>query len=293
MKKFEYSESHFSSAEQKRQELEAGKQDDYDLPEFTKEVPSTSSKTESGDMVSIRYSWRTAQSPSLKVKKIDYRKGESLEDFYKTNARDGADTICVKHNNAVYILRKTTSEVAQALYRASAKIKAAVEGIVGFLKSLAGNDYVISRVEDGAWSFDWRVARENVNYVELENLDDEHKARLTDMIIEGISNLHSNNLIIGRFSLNNILLHAKGMTISDLRKMRASRRRSFLVDEFRNIMQYLFAIGLVDKGDIYGAVATYCTVNGDGCKDWYQEKTGKTPVDELDMTCTIEKEIYQ
>ncbi|HID72644.1 TPA: hypothetical protein EYP38_01770 [Candidatus Micrarchaeota archaeon] len=292
MKKFEYSESYFSTPADKLQEIELGKHDDYDLPEFSKEVPSASSKSEKGDTVTVRYSWRNKESPSLKVRNIEYSREEPLEDFYKTNARDGADTICVKHNNAVYILRKTSREVAQALYRASSKISAAVERIVGWLRSLAGNDYAISKVEDDAWSFDPRVAREHVNHVELESLDEGHKDRLCDMIIEKIADMHANNLIIGRFTLNNLLFYGNDIRLSDLRKMRVSRRKSFVVDEFKNIIQYLFAIGLMDKGDIYSAVAAYATMNEDSCNDWYQSRKGSRPADELELTCEIEKEIY-
>jgi len=292
MKKFEYSESYFSSESDKLHELESGKHDDYDLPEFSKEVPSSSNKKENGDSVSVKYSWRNSESPSLKVKDIEYRAGESLDNFYKTNARDGADTICFRNNNSVYILRKTTREIAQALYHASKKIVAAVEGIVGFLKSLAGNDYVISKIEDDAWSFDWRIGREHVNYVELENLDEGHKNKLCDMIIEKIAELHSNNLIIGRFTLNNLLLYMDKIKFSDLRKMRVSRRRSFVVDEFKNIMQYLYAIGLVDKGDIYGAVATYAVANENSCNEWYQSKTGKKAEHSVEVADMIEREIY-
>lgn len=290
MKRFEYSKGYHS--DDKLQEIAQGKLEEYDLPEFAKEVPASSSRRESGGTVTIEYAWKGAESPSLKAKRLDFSESEPLENFYKANARDGVDTVCVKHNGHVYILRKTMHEVALALYRASSKLKGALERIVGYLRTLAGNEYVIARVDGDCWSFDRRVAREHISFLELEQLGESGRERLRDMIIEGISGLHAGNLIIGRFTLNNLIVMKDGLVLSDLRKLRVSRKRSLVVDEFKNIMQYLFAIGLSGKRDAYTAVATYAAINEESCNEWYEGKAGRKPKDSLEMADLLEKEIY-
>ena len=292
MKKTEYAESHRGGEEERQQMIDAGKQNDYELPEFTKEVPLSSRKHEHGENVTVEYEWKKSTSPSIKVKRIDFRKNQELSDLYRVLARDGADSICFVHNNVTYIMRKTAREIAMALYNAYGKIKGAVENIVGYLRTVLDNDYVISRVKDESWTFDRRIARGNVNYVDVDTLDDKSKRRLCEMVTEKIAELHANSLIIGRFTLNNILLGVNDMRFTDLRKLRVSRRKSFVIDEFKGILQYLFAVGIASRDDIYCSIAYYAAQNEKSCNEWYHDKIGKKPADELDVVTTIEDDVY-
>jgi hypothetical protein len=290
MKKTEFAFIH--EAGDRQQSLDAGKHDDYELPEFTREVPLSSRKRESGDTVSVEYDWKDSKSQSVRVKKIDFRKGEDLSDLYRIAARDGADSICFRHNNHTYILRKTVREIAQALYNAYGKIKGALENVVGYLRTAIGSDYVISKVEQESWAFDRRIAKGGVHYVEVDALDKKGRGRLVEMITERIADLHASNLIIGRFTLNNILLGSDDMRFTDLRKLRVSRRRSFVIDEFRSILQYLFAVGLATKEDIYCSIAYYAARNEEGCREWFQDRTGRKASDQLDIVGRIEEDVY-
>ena len=272
--------------------IDAGKHDDYVLPEFTKEVPTSSRKRETGDTATIEYDWKSTSSEMLRVKRIDYRSGTDLSGLYRVAARDGADSITFRHDNTTYILRKTVREIAQALYNAYGKIKGSIENIVGFIRTALGNDYVISKVDHEAWAFDRRIAKGDIHFANVDSLDRRSKSRLVEMIYEKIADLHASNLILGRFSLNNILLSDKDLTFTDLRKLRVSRRRSFVIDEFKSVLQYLFAIGLATREDIYAAIAYYTAENEEGCSEWYQDRIGRKPSDQLDIVGRIEQEVY-
>ncbi len=292
MKKTEYSELHVPDASERLTVLEAGKCEDEQLPEFTKEVPISSKKKESKDMVTVEYGWKKSNSPSIRIKKMEYRTGESLSGLYRIAARDGADSISFVHQNTTYILRKTVKEIAQAIYNAYGKIKGALENIVGFLRTELGTDYVISKVESESWAFDSRISKGGVHYVDVDGLDRESKSRLVSLVTEKISALHSDNLIIGRFTLNNILLGENDMKLTDLRRMRASRKRSYVIDEFKSILQYLFSLEIASREDVYVSLACYAAENEKSCNEWYQSKTGNKPSDELDIVTKLEEEIY-
>jgi hypothetical protein len=292
MKKTEYAITQ-GAEEALHTTIDSSKLDDYELPVFSKEVPSASRRSVSGETVHVEYEWKDGKSEAVRVKHIDFRKSEDdLTDVYKVSARDGADSICFKHSNTTYIMRKTVKEVAQALYNAYGKVKGALENIVGFLKTMNDNFYVISKAERDSWSFDRRIAKHGISYVEVDSLDRRGKARLTEMITEAMAGLHSSNLIIGRFTLNNVLLHGNEMKLTDLRKLRVSRRRPFVIEEFKSLLQYLFAIGVANREDVYAAIAYYSSQNEAGCNEWYQEKTGKKPADALDVVGKIEEEVY-
>lgn len=293
MKKTEYAEPRNKGPEERQQMLDAGKRDESSLPDFSRQVPGSTKVSEHGDTVHVEYHWEdTSPSEIMKVMKLDYRKGEELEGLYRIGARDGADSICFTHNNTTYIMRKTLKEIAMALYNAHGRIKGALENIVGFLKSVLGNVYVIAKVEGEAWSFDKRVSKGNVNYVDVDALAKKNKSRLAEMITEKLSELHSGNMIIGRFSLNNVIMNKEDMGFTDLRRLRVSRRKSFVIEEFKNVMQYLFAIGFASREDIYCSIAYYAQRNEENCNEWYKEKSGKKADDVLDVVSKIEEEIY-
>ena len=277
---------------EKQHALEVGKNEDYGLPEFTKEVPKTSKRSESEGSVTVEYEWEQVSSPSIKISRIDYRPGENLEGLYRINARDGADSISFRYNGATYILRKTMREVARAIYNAYGKIHGAIENIVGYLRTVSGSDYTIAKVEHESWVFDKRIARDGINHVEVDDLDRKSRTKLIEMITEKIAELHSNNLIIGRFTLNNILFGKEDMRFTDLRRLRVSRKRSYVIDEFKAILQYLYGVGIASKEDIYVSVATYAAANERSCNEWYEQKTGKQPEDQIDLVDKIEEEIY-
>ncbi|HSB46788.1 MAG TPA: hypothetical protein VLD37_02155 [Candidatus Bilamarchaeum sp.] len=278
--------------EDKLHSIDAGKHDDYVLPEFTREVPLSSRKKESGDTVSVEYDWKASKAETIRVKRISYRKEDDLSGLYRIAARDGADSISFRYNNATYILRKTVREIAEALYNAYGKIKGALENIVGFLRTEMGSEYVVAKVEKDSWAFDRRIAKAGINYVDVDGLERKSKSRLVEMITEKLSDLHKSNLIIGRFTLNNILLGENDVRFTDLRKLRVSRKRAYVIDEFKSVLQYLFAIGLASRDDIYCSIAYYTANNEEGCTEWYSDQTGRKPADQLDVVSRIEEGVY-
>jgi hypothetical protein len=291
MKKCGYKDNHFPSTGEKQEEIDGAKHEDVTLPLFSKEVPVSSRRYEAGENVVVEYSWKKTKSPSIKIKKLVYRKEENLGNLHRIHRKDGCDRLSIVLNGKTYILRKTLGTIAEALYRASSKIRASLEEIVGYLQTIFGNYYVISAVEDGAWSFDREVAFGGISYMELENLKTPHKKRLLDLIVEKLSELHSENLMLGRFSLRNILISNNGLTFTDLRNMRVSRKKSLLVSEFKNVMKYLASVGIMGREDVDCAVAYYSSENEQSCREWYSENFRKEPSDGMEIATKMERDI--
>ncbi len=289
MKKTEYAGR--MSETEGRQLIESSKHDETVLPEFSREVPVSSKKAEKDGNVLIDYKWKKTAGPSVYVRRICYRDGEELDNLYRIAARDGTDSFSFVHNSTVYIIRKTWREVALALYNAYGRIKGVIENIVGYLKTELGNFYIISRIEGRNWSFDRRISRNGISYLDVDSLDNENRSKLVELITEKIAALHCNNLIIGSFSLNNLLISEDDLKFTDLRKLRVSRKKSFVIDEFKNIMQYLLATGIAKKEDICCSVVYYAAENEDRCREWCREN--KSSEGELsDVAEEIESDIF-
>jgi hypothetical protein len=292
MKKIEYNELHIPTAGDKQVELDSSKRDETGLPPFSKEVPVSSRQSAHGDSITVENSWKESKSDRIRAREITFRKSESLSDIHMINARDGVDTVSVRHAGSTYILRKTTKEIAMAIFNAYSHVQSGLENVVGWLKTVLGNAYVISKPEHCSWSFDRRLVRhDNLNYVDPDCLDESQKKSLCDMIIQNIAALHSRRLVLGGFTLNSVLLTNDGVQFTDLRGLRAARKRSFCVEEFKTIVEYLFALGLMKREDMYLAIATYNAANEEGCEEWYAEKSGKAAKDELEIADMLESEI--
>jgi len=291
MKKTEYSEVVVKNPEDRQLELDSGKKDDSTLPQFSKEVPLSTKKRDSGNSTIVEHNWKNSNCESIRVKEITFMKGEQLDTVYMINARDGVDSASLVHNNHVYIFRKTTKEVAKAICTLCSNAKDGIETVVGWLASVLGNYYMISKVDKVSWSFDKRFAK-NLNYSNPDSLNGPQKKALCDMVIQNIANLHSKGMVLGHFTLNSVLLMNDDIRFTDLRGLRPARKLSYGVEEFKAMMQYLFALGMVKPEDRYCTIAMYNVLNEQGCRQWYEEKVGKKAKETLEITTCMESDVY-
>ncbi len=292
MKKTGYAAAKVTPSLEEEKKHDYEKAEDSELPEFSKEVPVSSTKEEEPDGIQIEYEWKESDSQSIKVRRIKFRKNEDLEGLHRIAATDGVDSISFKHNNRTYILRRTMGEVSHALFNVYGKISGIVEDVVGYLRTVLGNEYVITRVSSECWAFDKRIAKGNIRYTDIDSLDQKSKCKLVEMIAEKITELHSRSLIIGRFTLNNVLFCKSDMKLSDLRGLRMSRKKAYLIEEFKSILQYLFTLNVATREDVYAAIAYYTAKNEGAAIEWYGEKTGEKTNDPFDAAEKIEEEIY-
>ncbi|MFA6530335.1 MAG: hypothetical protein WCT31_01285 [Candidatus Micrarchaeia archaeon] len=296
---YEHYEQPVRSEKQKqsdlRKDLQSEKEDDGKMPVFSKEFPIQAKKKEEPDGISIEYHWKPQDGPAeidyMKVHQIKFRQGENLEYLPKINARDGLDSISISHLGITYFLRKTSEEVAIALYNAAMKITGSIESIVGYLRTTLGNFYIISSIERGSWVFDKKLKGEQVNLADVSKLDGNHRERLTEMAVEKLANLHKQRLVLGKFGLENILITTKELLFTDLRKMRVSRKSSLFVNEFLGALRYLMAKGIARKCDAIHATMAYSVGMKDACDSWYLERNGKRAVDEMELFERMEKEL--
>ncbi len=275
--KTDYLELHIAEEAEKKISEELVKTEDSTLPDFVKDIPISVKKSISGESMSVNYSWSKTSNDYIKIKSIEFSSKETLDTLYRVNETDGTDQFVVEHNNSKYIFRKIAREVAVALYKAFRKIKCSVESIVGYAKTLIGNFYIISKVDQTSWAFDKSLSKGNyIHNLDLVHLDDQHRKSLVDLLVEKTIELHSKNLLIKNFSLNNIMLTNNSLIFTDLRNLRLSRKKSLLVEEFKQMLCYLFGLQIISSAEVYHATALYCSAMEKPSEEWYKEKTGKS-----------------
>ena len=293
MKKTEYAGLKVLDETSLQHELDSTKHDEQNLPRFSKDVPDGSKKKENQDNITVEYWWKKTECDNIHFKEITFKKNENLDGVFRLNSRDGSDSISFAHNNAVYIFRNTTKEIAKAIFNTYSASMEGLENIVGWVATVLGNYYLISKVEKLSWCFDKRLVRNGaINYIDKDTMDEGKKKELFDLIIQNIALLHSRGHVLGNFTINSLLLLSDGIRFTDLRGLREARTLSYGIEEFKSVMQYLFAIGLVESDDVYYSIALYHGANEQACNDWYKEKTGIDSKDELEITNKMEEEIF-
>ncbi|MFH2105680.1 MAG: hypothetical protein ABII22_00320 [Candidatus Micrarchaeota archaeon] len=289
MKKFEYLEFQ-NKLEEKKEEREL-KLEDKKLPFFSTEVPISSQKSESDEIITVTHNWNDSEAPWIRVKKAEYLKGEDLDGIYSINIRDGAEKAMVKKLGFSYVLRKASRIVARSLFSAMRKAKLCIEKVVGFLTTMCGNTYLISKISKGTWSFDKSIHDENVNILEIESLQPSEKDKMFEMVTEKMIELHSNRFLIKEFSMENIIMTDNDIYFADPRNLRTTRKLSILADEFKAVLKYFVSLGM-SRGAAYNSIAVYTQSAKDATNEWYTEKTGKKAKDEVELASEFEKDLF-
>jgi len=286
MKSIRYEESNLSS--NIYEEIDSAKQEDETLPFFSKEVPLSSERKVSGNSVEVKYFWNHSETPSIKVQKIIFSKTENLGDLYRIDKMDGTDVVTLERSGKTYVLRKTSAEIAKALYNVAERIGHLAERVIGYLKTLLGNFYVISLIDEKAWTFDKRLSAECIIHLDINKLKPHNRKRLVELVVEKLSSLHLNNLILGGFTLNNVLILNDDIKFTDLRGLRAIKNSTLAVEEFREALRYLLSIGLAGPEDITAAAAYYSSENNESCREWYSTTTGKKRANDEEIASQLE-----
>jgi len=278
------------------EDVEVYKEEETSLPKFSKEVPLDSKRTETKGIVSIKYGWPPGETNTIKVKYLEFMKGEKhFENLYRISEYDGVDRSTLHYDDTTYTIRKTTSQNAKRLFSSSKDLSSCVERIVGYILTLSGNAYVIARVKGMCWVFDEQLAKKlapTIKFINIEDLSEKQKADLSRMVIEKLTELHKKRVLFGRpVSLKNVLMTTNSLVLIDLRDMKPSGKNCRLVDEFRKTMAELLESGMATNEDVFHAIAHYLAVMGSACKEWHKENKGKK-TDTLGVAVALEESIY-
>jgi hypothetical protein len=291
MKKCEFLDLGEASAnEEKKVDMALEKIEEHGLPAFVKEIPVSFRRKDDGENVTVDYKWESSGEGNIKIKKLVLRKGEALEGLYRINADREEQVFSLEYKNAVYVLRKTSEEVTEAIFKFCDGVKTGIENVVGYIKTVLGSFYLISRLPKNSWTFDAGIAGGELSLIDAGKLGEGEKRRLFDVIIEKVVELNHHGLILKDFTLNNVVLTNDSLVFTDMRNLRAAKKKTLLVEEFKKTVKYLINAGLGGKEHAYSACAYYCAAHTTTCEAWYSEKSGKDG-DSYDIALYMEKDI--
>ncbi|MBU0586787.1 hypothetical protein KJ780_04695 [Candidatus Micrarchaeota archaeon] len=170
-----------------------------EMPQFTKEVPLKTIVKKHGGRAVIEYEWSLLGGEEIKISLLDVKEDESLQYVHKLKIKDGEEVGSFKIANTVYIIRKTTEEVAKEIVKTSEKISASIIKAIGYFRTTEGNYYTISRAENDWWSLDIRTG---LKHFSTNSMDSKQKTRFVDMIIEQALKIYEKGYSLAKLDLS-------------------------------------------------------------------------------------------
>ncbi|MFA5076856.1 MAG: hypothetical protein WC488_00300 [Candidatus Micrarchaeia archaeon] len=225
------------------------KSEDSSLPGFTKEVPLRSIVKRHGSNIMIEYEWSVLGGEEIRISMATCRKDSNLDKVHKIRIKDGEEVGYFRVDSTTYIIRKTSESIAKELMKTTGKIKASVLEVVGFLKTVQGNFYTISKLEEDAWSMDPRTGLKNFS---LERMSEGEKRRFTDLVIDELLKLYRQGYALRNFSISDVIVTRKKVVLGNmapLAKVATGKR----VDGFLGNLKAMVKAGVAYREDItYG-----------------------------------------
>jgi len=243
-----------------------------------------------GDTYSIRYSWK-AQDPSvMQVESMEFS-DQNLRYLHIINAKEGSDSVAFTHSGFTYIARRTTLKVAKRLLAYANKVGECVSKVVGYLKTLAGSIYLISRVEKATWSLDSTLSAPHLQGASWQDFDSTHKGRFAELATEMMVKLHKSGHLFSNPVPSEIMLDSKKAFVADPRDIRPARRPHDAVDNFILMLRGLMLRGVDSNGTLFYCLSMYVNSMEEECRAWYKKNKRSTPADLFQVAQELESRV--
>ncbi|GEM_PF-5277776 len=250
------------------------------------EAPIQKEILTSNGIAYVTKEWKEEQS-NTKVKRVVYFEEEGLDNL-NTVPVNGEDVVRVEYRGTNYILRKTKEPIAKAILSVYSRIKEKVEQIVGYVVTVTGLVYLISKVKDVMFTSNPNVCAGNLKYCESAELSKERKEQIAEGAVEHIIALNKKNLLVQGMGTENLLYNEEEVRLCDLRGLRMSTKPSTFLVELKTFVRCLVRKGWVSSECLTYLLALYMGAHPEMCASWYEEKYGKKANEELEILEALE-----
>lgn len=253
------------------------------------EAPIQKEMRKSNGIAYVSKQWKEEQSHA-KVKRVVYFEEEGLDNL-NTVPVNGEEVVRVEYRGTNYILRKTKEPIAKAILNVYSRIKDRVEQIVGYVVTVTGLVYLISRVKEVMFSSNSNVCAGNLKYCECSELSKERKEQIAEGAVEHIIELNRKNLLVQGMGTENLLYNEQGVRLGDLRGLRMSTKPATFLVELKVFLRELVRKGWVSSAGLTYLLALYIGAHPEMCASWYAEEYGKEAKEEIEILEALEERV--
>ena len=190
-------------------------------------------------------------------------------------------TIKVKQNGKLYLLRKTTLNIAKAITHISIKIGVKIGNIVGYLITLSGSTYLMEKIRKATKYLKSISDLESFNLGERENL--------IEKMIYNLIELGKHGLFLSEIKTSNIMVDGDSVILTDLRKIRMTSNPKTIYSPIISFMKKLFLSKNISKNSLGYLLTILIGGNYLLSLKWYKAMENKEPKDDVEILELMEK----
>ena len=243
-----------------------------------------------GSIYSIRYSWKKQDASAIHIESMEFS-DRNLRYLHQIDAKDGSDSIAFTHSGFTYIARKTTLKAARRLLAAAEKIGECVSGIVAYFRTLAGNIYILSRVDKATWSLDRNLSAPHLQGASWDDFDSAHKSRFAELATEMMVRLHRSGHVFTNPVPSEMMLDTRKAFVADPRDLRPMKSAHEGVDNFILMLRGLLRRGFACDGTLFYCLSVYVNSMEGECRAWYRKNRRSAPADLFQVAQELESRV--
>ncbi|MDD2655363.1 MAG: hypothetical protein PHQ80_01715 [Candidatus ainarchaeum sp.] len=236
------------------------------------DAPKAVSSRKKGGVCCVKYQWKSSTG-GMQVESMEYS-DENLRCLHSIDGKDGVDSTAFTHAGQTYMAHKCTRAIAKRLFSAASKVKEFVSRIAGWFRTLAGNFYLLSRVDKATWGIDSRFSAPHLQSSSWSDFNDENKGRFAELATEMMVRMHKSGHIFSNPVPSEMMLDSRRALVADPRYIRRARGGADAVDNFILMMRGLMRRGLTCSGTLFYCLSVYANSMEKECRQWYG-KSGK------------------
>lgn len=272
--------------------MEGFNQGDAAIPKESRPIdsPEPVSFGRKGSLYSIEYSWKKQEPSAIHIESMQFS-DQNLRYLHQIEGKEGSDSVAFTHSGFTYIARKTTLKLARRLLSAAERIGDCVSRIVAYFRSLAGNIYVLSRVDKATWSLDGTLSAPHLQGASWDDFDSNHKSRFAELATEMMVKLHKGGHIFSNPVPSEIMLDTKKAFIADPRSLRPMRSAQDGTDNFILMLRGLAMRGFSCSGTLFYCLSMYVNSMEGECREWYRKNKRSAPADLFQVAQELESRV--
>ncbi|MFA5412437.1 MAG: hypothetical protein WC350_03790 [Candidatus Micrarchaeia archaeon] len=236
------------------------------------DAPRAISSRKKGGAYSVKYGWKSSTG-GIQIESIEYS-DENLRYLHSIGAKEGVDSAAFTHSGQTYIVHKCTRAIAKKLFSAANRVKDFVSGIVGWFKTLAGNFYILSRVDKATWGIDSQFSAPHLQPASWSDFTEENKSRFAELATEMMVKMHKSGHAFSNPVPSEMMLDSRRALVADPRYIKPVKGGADAVDNFILMMRGLMRRGFTCSGTLFYCLSVYTNSMEKECRQWYG-KSGK------------------
>ncbi|HNT60605.1 MAG TPA: hypothetical protein PKJ97_01350 [Candidatus Bilamarchaeaceae archaeon] len=233
------------------------------------EAPATASSSNRNGIHSVKYKWK-AETGLIQVHSMEYT-DETLRYFHGLDERDGVDSAAFTHSGETYVLRRATRQLAKKLFASTRKIADFVSHVVGWFRTLAGNFYLVSRIDKSTWGVDASMSAPHLQSFPWSELGEEGRGKFAELATEMMVRLHRSGHVFSNPVPSEMMVDSRRALVADPRYLRPMKKSTDAIDNFIIMMRGLVRRGFSCSGTLFYCLSLYANSMEKECAEWYRK----------------------